>query len=446
MNKFLILTLCALVSFPSFCQNKDNLIDGTIGIIGNKVILYSEIESQLVQAKEEGYDLGDDARCVVYEQVMFQSLLMYQADVDSIIISPEQVNGELTNRIRYFENQIGGRKKLEEFYGKSIEEIKAEFYTTIEERMKAEQMRGKITSGINITPSEVKKYYRNLPSDSIPLVGSKVEVAHITIEPKVSENEKKATKEKLAKWRTEILSGERTFSTTAVMYSNDPGSRGEGGEFEWVTRGTFVPEFDRVAFSIKEGEVSQVFETDYGFHILELFERRGDQYRGRHILLIPKISDQEVVKAKYKLDSISELIKNGTYTFEEAASKFSEDNETKFNGGLIYNQQAGSSLFEMNQLDKQIFLIIDDLEEGEYSKPILSQGKDGQYYQVVKLKTITTPHKANLKDDYQLIMQNATNDAKSEAIKEWIKNKSKSTYIKLSPEYMECEFVRDWVK
>ncbi len=446
MNKFLLIALSFLSSTIIFSQKEDNLIDGTIGVIGNKVILHSEIESQLVQAKQEGYDLGADARCLVYEQVMFQSLLMYQADVDSIEISAEQVNGELNNRIRYFENQIGGRKKLEEFYGKSIEEIKAEFYTTIEDRMKAEQMRGKITSGINITPSEVKKYYNSLNPDSIPLVGSKVEVAHITIAPKVSESEKAATKAKLEKWRTEILSGERTFSTTAVLYSNDPGSRGDGGEFDWVTRGTFVPEFDRIAFSIKEGEVSQVFETEYGFHILELFERRGDQYRGRHILLIPKINESEVYKAKLKLDSISNLIKTGVYTFEEAAKKFSDDKETRYNGGLIYNQQGGSSLFEMNELDKQIFLIIDDLKEGEYSSPTLSQSREGKFYQIVKLKTITKPHKANLKEDYQLILQSATNDARSEAVKEWIKDKSKSTYIKLHPDYMGCEFVQDWIK
>ena len=446
MKNFLFITLSIILTSSIFSQKTENLIDGTIGVIGNKVILYSEIESQIVQAKQEGFDLGEDAKCLVYEQVMFQSLLMYQADVDSIEVSAEQVNGELNNRIRYFENQIGGRKKLEEFYGKSIEEIKAEFYTTIEDRMKAEQMRGKITSGINITPSEVKKYYKDLDADSIPLVGSKVEVAHITIEPKVSEEEKKETKSKLQKWRTEILAGERTFSTTAVLYSNDPGSRGDGGEFDWVSRGTFVPEFDRTAFSIKEGEVSEVFETDYGFHILELFERRGDQYRGRHILLIPKINETEVYKAKLKLDSIANLIKTGVYTFEEAAKKFSEDKETRFNGGLIYNQQAGSSLFEMNQLDKQIFLIIDDLQEGEYSKPMLSEGKEGKFYQIVKLKTITQPHKANLREDYQLILQSATNDAKSAAVKEWIKDKSKSTYIKLHPDYMECEFVQDWIK
>ncbi|MEN8929484.1 MAG: peptidylprolyl isomerase [Flavobacteriales bacterium] len=445
MKKISLLVLGLFLLVAANAQ-KAKLIDGTIGTIGSKLILHSEVEAQLLQAKQEGFDLGENARCLVYEEIMFQSLLMYQADVDSVIVSPEQVNGELNNRIRYFENQIGGRKKLEEYYGKSIDDIKSEFYRTIENRMKAERMRGKITSAINITPSDVKKYYKGLDRDSIPLVESKVEVAHITKAPKVSEEVKKETKEKLAKWREEIVSGERTFSTTAVLYSNDPGSRGQGGEFDWVTRGTFVPEFDRVAFKIDEGSVSQVFETDYGFHILELFERRGDQYRGRHILLIPKISEAEVSKAKVFLDSIKSLIDNGTYTFEEAAKKFSDDKETRYNGGLIYNQQSASSKFEMKQLDKQVFLIIDDLKEKEYSKPILSESKDGQFYQMVKLKSISKPHKANLKDDYQFILQNATNAAKADAIKKWIKNKSKSTYIKIHPDYAACEFVRDWIK
>lgn len=445
MNKFSLLFISLLLAVMGSSQ-ETTLIDGTIGVVGDKVILHSEIEEQLAQAKQQGFTLGEDARCLIYEEILFQSLLMYQADVDSIVIPVEQVNGELENRIRYFENQIGGRKKLEEYYGKSIEAIKSEFYKSIEDRMKAERMRSQITSGINITPSEVKKYYYTLNPDSIPLVGSKVEVAHITRAPKVSEEEKLATKAKLQKWRDEILRGERMFSSTAVLYSNDPGSSSKGGEFDWVTRGTFVPEFDRAAFRIKEGEISEVFETDYGFHILELFERRGDQYRGRHILLIPKISAYEVMAAKTFLDSISGLIANGTYTFEQAAELFSDDSETKFSGGLIYNQQAGSSLFEMNQLDKQIFLIIDDLEEGEYSRPMLSESRDGQFYQMVKLKTITQPHRANLKDDYQLIQQSAAADAQSEAMKEWIKNKSKSTYIKISPGYMDCDFVKDWTK
>lgn len=423
------------------------LIDGIVGVVGSKVILYSEIEGQLVQAKQSGMEVNDDTECLILQDLMFQSLLVNQAELDSVEVSEDQVNSELDQRIRFFEQQIGGREKLEEFYGKSIAEIKDEFYTLIENRMKAEQMKATITSGISITPKEIKKYYNDMPSDSIPLVGSKVEVAQITKQPQVSEEIKKATKEKLNNWRNEILSGDRTFAGTAVLYSNDPGTRGDGGEFGWVSRGTFVPEFDRIAFKMKEGDISEVFETDYGFHILELFERRGEQYSGRHILLIPKISNEDLQKSKAFLDSVYTLIEEGKYTFEEAAKQFSDDKESKFSGGLIYNQNTATSKFEMNELDKQLFVVIDKMEVGDVSKPAFMQTQDNkEAYRLVKLKSISDPHKANLKDDYQLIQNMATSEIRNDKVKNWIKDKTSNTYINISDEYKDCSSISEWIK
>lgn len=423
------------------------LIDGIVGVVGSKVILYSEIEGQLVQAKQSGMEVNDDTECLILQDLMFQSLLVNQAELDSVEVSEDQVNSELDQRIRFFEQQIGGREKLEEFYGKSIAEIKDEFYTLIENRMKAEQMKATITSGISITPKEIKKYYNDMPSDSIPLVGSKVEVAQITKQPQVSEEIKKATKEKLNNWRNEILSGDRTFAGTAVLYSNDPGTRGDGGEFGWVSRGTFVPEFDRIAFKMKEGDISEVFETDYGFHILELFERRGEQYSGRHILLIPKISNEDLQKSKAFLDSVYNLIEEGKYTFEEAAKEFSDDKESKFSGGLIYNQNTATSKFEMNELDKQLFVVIDKMEVGDVSKPAFMQTQDNkEAYRLVKLKSISDPHKANLKDDYQLIQNMATSEIRNDKVKNWIKDKTSNTYINISDEYKDCSSISEWIK
>lgn len=423
------------------------LIDGIVGVVGSKVILYSEIEGQLVQAKQSGMEVNDDTECLILQDLMFQSLLVNQAELDSVEVSEDQVNSELDQRIRFFEQQIGGREKLEEFYGKSIAEIKDEFYTLIENRMKAEQMKATITSGISITPKEIKKYYNDMPSDSIPLVGSKVEVAQITKQPQVSEEIKKATKEKLNNWRNEILSGDRTFAGTAVLYSNDPGTRGDGGEFGWVSRGTFVPEFDRIAFKMKEGDISEVFETDYGFHILELFERRGEQYSGRHILLIPKISNEDLQKSKTFLDSVYTLIEEGKYTFEEAAKQFSDDKESKFSGGLIYNQNTATSKFEMNELDKQLFVVIDKMEVGDVSKPAFMQTQDNkEAYRLVKLKSISDPHKANLKDDYQLIQNMATSEIRNDKVKNWIKDKTSNTYINISDEYKDCSSISEWIK
>jgi peptidyl-prolyl cis-trans isomerase SurA len=444
--KYIYILAGLLSSGISYSQSSE-IIDGIIGVVGSKVILHSEVEGQLVQAKQNNISFGDDTRCLIYQDLLFQSLLVNQADLDSIVVSEEQVNSELDQRIRFFEQQIGGKEKLEEFYGKSIAEIKDEFYTLIESRMKADQMKATITGDVSITPKEIKKYYNNLDKDSIPLVGSKVEVAHITKQPKVSADIKKETKDKLAQWRLDILSGERTFASTAVLYSNDPGTRTDGGEFGWVSRGTFVPEFDRIAFKMKEGDISEVFETDYGFHILELFERRGEQYSGRHILLIPKISNEDLAKSKTYLDSIYDLIEKGEYTFEEAAKAFSDDKETQFSGGLIYNQNTATSKFEMGEVDKQLFVVIDDMEVGDISKPAFMQSKDGKSaYRLVKLKTITDPHKANLKEDYQLIQKMATTEIRTKKIKDWIKDKTSSTYIKVGEDYKDCSSLSDWIK
>lgn len=443
---FLIKVLVFLGINLSYSQ-KAELIDGVIGVVGNKVILHSEVEGQLVQAKQNSISVDDDTRCLIYQDLLFQSLLVNQAELDSVVVSEDQVNSELDQRIRFFEQQIGGKEKLEEFYGKSIAEIKDEFYSLIESRMKADQMKSIITSDIAITPKEIKKYYADFDRDSIPLVGSRVEVSHIIKQPVVSEKIKKETKEKLKGWRKDILSGERTFASTAVLYSNDPGTRTDGGEFGWVSRGTFVPEFDRIAFKMKEGEISEVFETDYGFHILELFERRGDQYSGRHILLIPKISNEDLAKSKVFLDSVYNLIEKNVYTFEEAAEKFSDDNESKFSGGLIYNQNTATSKFEMGELDKQLFVVIDKMEVGDISKPAFMQTKDGkEAYRLVKLKSISDPHKANLKDDYQLIQNMATSDIRAKKIKDWIKEKTTSTYIKVGDDYKDCSSISEWIK
>jgi peptidyl-prolyl cis-trans isomerase SurA len=443
---FLSLIFLSFISNYSIAQ-EDELIDGIIGVVGSKVILYSEIEGQLVQAKQSSMDVNEETQCLILQDLLFQSLLVNQAELDSVTVSEEQVNSELDQRIHYFEQQIGGKEKLEEFYGKSIAEIKDEFYTLIENRMMADQMKATITSGISITPKEIKKYYNDLEEDSIPLVGSKVEVAQITKQPEVSSEVKKETKEKLNNWRKEILTGDRTFAGTAVLYSNDPGTRGDGGEFGFVSRGTFVPEFDRIAFNMKEGEISEVFETDYGFHILELFERRGEQYSGRHILLIPKISTEDLNKSKAFLDSIYSLIEEGKYTFEAAAELFSDDKESKFSGGLIYNQNTATSKFEMNELDKQLFVVIDKMDVGDISKPAFMQSRDNkEAYRLVMLKSISDPHKANLKSDYQLIQNMATSEIRNAKVKDWIKDKTANTYIKVSDEYKDCSSISEWIK
>jgi peptidyl-prolyl cis-trans isomerase SurA len=422
-------------------------IDRIVAIIGDKIILYSDIDNQIRQAKQEGTNLGANPTCTVLEETMFQKLLVHQADVDSLEISEEQIEAELESRIRYFISQIGSKEKFEEYYGKSTEKFKDDFRDAIRDRMKAQQMQGKITGDVKITPKEVKDFFNAIPKDSIPFMGSRMEMAQIVKMPKVSVEEKIRIKEELTKYRLQIMSGEESFCSLALFKSEDPGTRSNCGEFELIPRGTFVPEFDAIAFTLKEGEISEVFETTYGYHILQLIERRGDMYSGRHILMIPKVSNLQMATASQELDAIYRDIKDGKITFEEAVGKYSDDEETKFNGGKLFNQQTGDSKFDNNDIDKALFISVDGMEPGEISEPVFMTTPDQkQGIRIIKLISRSEPHVANLHDDYPQISEAAMGDKKSKAILKWVKSKTKSMYVWVDEESRDCPFEYPWIK
>jgi len=422
-------------------------LDRIVAIVGDKIILHSEIDGQIKQAKQDGTNLGTNPYCTVLEETMFQKLLVHQADVDSLEVKEEQVEAELESRIRYFISQIGSKEKFEEYYGKSTEKFKDDFRDAIRDRMKSQQMQGKITGDVKITPKEVKDFFYAIPKDSLPFMGSKLEMSQIVKLPQVSVEERIKIKEELSKYRLQILSGEESFCSLALFKSEDPGTRSNCGEFELIPRGTFVPEFDAVAFSLKEGEISEVFETSFGYHILQLLERRGDMYRGRHILMIPKISNLQMAQASQKMDSIYKDIKEGRITFEQAVAKYSDDEETKYNGGKLFNQQTGDSKFDNNEIDKQLFITVDGMEPGEISEPVYMTTQDQkQGIRIIKLNGRSEPHVASLRDDYPQISEAAMADKKSKAILKWVKSKTKSMYVWVEEEHRTCEFEYPWIK
>lgn len=441
----ILFVLSLVISNFSYAQN-DKVIDEIIAVVGDRPILLSELKQQVLQIEAGGTKMTDEMVCDIFENLLYEKLLLNQAKIDSVEIPENQVNAELDNRIRYFESQVGSIQKIEEIFGKPILEIREEFFSKIEDRLKVEQMQNNITKDASVSPKEIKTFYNSIPKDSLPLVGVQVEVAHIVIQPEVSDEQKQKVKEQLAKWRDEIIKGDKSFATTAVFESDDPGSKAQGGEFDWVNRGEFVPEFDRMAFSMKEGEISEVFETDYGFHILELFERRGDRYRGRHILKVPKVSADQLYSARSKCDSILELINSNKITFEDAVTKYSDDENTRFSRGLIFDQYTTSSKFEIDRLDKQVFLAIEGMNPSEVKGPFVMQTQDAkQAYRVVKLVSRSEPHKANLTDDYQMISNMAKDDSKSKLIEEWVNRKLPRTYVKISDNYKDCEFQFKWL-
>lgn len=424
-----------------------SVIDAVVAVVGNSPILKSEVEAKQVQAK---LDSAVFDRCAVLEELLYQKLLLAQAIRDSIEITDEQVEEELDRRLRYYITQFGSVKAFEDFYGKNVEQFKEEFKEELREVLLVQRMQQKITANITVSPAEVRSFFESIPKDSIPFISAEIEVGRILKVPKIHPELKKYAKDKLESIRQEIVSGKKDFASSAMLHSMDPGSSANGGLYKNIQRGTFVPEFDAVAFRIKEKEISDVFETDFGYHILTVESRRGEEIDVRHILIVPQPSSEDLFKAKTFLDSIAELIRKDSISLTEAASRFSDDEETKHNGGLIINPYTGNTKFEvseLSQIDPNLVFTIDKLRAGEISSPVLTQTRDGkQAYHILFVKSRTEPHRANLKDDYQYIQNEALLEKKNKIIADWIKKKTTVTYIRISEEYKNCPFNNKWIQ
>ncbi len=444
--KLVRLLICCLLLFPGFVKAQEGkVIDKIIAIVGNNIILYSDIETQYGQYIQQGNNADETVKCAILEQMLLNKLLLHQSKLDSVEVQDSQVEAEMDKRINYFVAQLGSVQKLEEFYQKSVVEIKDDFKDLIRDQLAIQSMHGKLTGGITVSPMEVKQYFESIPKDSLPLINAEVEVAQIVIYPKIQDTEKARITERLEELRQRVLKGE-DFSTMAILYSEDVGSARKGGELGFLGRGELVPEFEAVAFKLKGKEVSKIVETQFGYHIIQAIERRGDQSNFRHILLKPKVDPTDVKVATEKLDSIALAIRSGSITFVDAAKKFSEDTDTKYNGGLIVNTQTGYGKFETSQLDPSIFFFVDKLNSGEISEPAAMKLKgDKTAYRIIQLRSRTEPHTANMKDDYQKIQDEALNDKQIRTLDEWVEKKKSSTYIRIDKEMQNCEQILEWL-
>lgn len=443
-KRIIVILVCSFYSLLISAQEK-KLIDGIAAVVGNNIIMYSEIDAQYFQLLTKNPN-GANLRCELLEQMMTNKLLIHQAKLDSVVITENQVESELDRRLKYFIQQIGSEEKLEEYYKKSIIEIKADFKELIKEQLLSQNIQSKISRDISASPSDVKIYFEQILPDSLPLINAEIEIAQIVKSPPINAQQKLEVKNKLEGYKKRIQSGEE-FSTLAVLYSQDPSTAKKGGEVGYVSRGDLVPEFEAAAFSLKEKEISEVIETKYGYHIIQLIDRRGEQINVRHILLKPEVLAEDMAKSKQFLDSIKTRIEGGKISFDEAALKFSEHEESKNNGGLLINPQTATSKFEPDQLDPGTFFQIDKLKVGEISPAVLlssSEGKD--VYKLLLLKSRTAPHKANLKDDYQKIQSAALSSKQSKAMNEWVKQERNKTFIEIGKEFKSCGNLAGWTK
>ena len=441
MNKIYYFLLLTLTSFSLSAQS----IDKIEAVLGDEIVLTSEIESQYLQYLSQGNIKSNEIRCQIVEDLLFQKLLVNQAKLDSLVVSNDVVEDEVNKRLSYFETQLGSVQKVEDYFGKSKANIKLELGKVIKDQFMAQKMQTKLTSSLKVTPAEVKESYALLSDAEIPTMPTQVEVAQIVIKPEITDDQKDNIREKLNNFRDRVYNGE-DFKMLATLYSDDPGSAIKGGELGFVNRGDLVPEFERAAFRLKEGEISKVVESQFGYHIVQLIERRGEQINVRHILIKTKVTATALHAAKLKMDNIAKEINEETITFDQAVSEYSDD-ENKSNGGLLLNPNTMSTSHTLEEMAPALRLVIEKLKETEVSSPAVIQMQDeNKAYRILRLNKRTEQHKANLVDDFAKIKEYSINAKKQETLEKWKSITIAKTYIKLSDELTKCELAKKWSK
>lgn len=443
LNKHLILLFCFLTTFiPTYAQNK-GVIDEVIWVVGDEAILLSEVEEERLRAQYEGQQIKGDPYCVIPEQLAIQKLFLHQAELDSIEANESSVSHQVDMRLNYYINQIGSKEKMEEYFRKTSTEIREEMMNTVRNQMIIQQMQQKLTENIKPTPADIRRYYSTLPEDSIPMMPAQVEVQILSFEPNVPVEETERIKQRLREFTERVQSGSADFSMLARLYSEDTESAKRGGELGFVGRGQLVTEFADVAFNLNDPKrVSRIVQTEYGYHIIQLIEKKGERINCRHILLRPRISASDKIRAIERLDSIQKVIQNGELQFEQAVIQYSEDKNTIMNAGLMINPNTGSSRFEYQDLAPEIAKQIYSMQEGDISAPFVMMDplKNREVCAIVRLKKKTDIHRANLTDDFQTIKAMLEQKLSQEFIHNWILTKQKNTYIQISPEWQGCDF------
>jgi peptidyl-prolyl cis-trans isomerase SurA len=443
---FSLFIFFSLLLSVAFAQSQKVVADKIIAVVGDKVILKSDIDNEIADMQRQGVEIPPNARCMSLGQAMGVKALVLQAERDSLPVSDEEVDADIDNQIRYFINAYGSKEELEKIAGKSVYQMKEDFKDGFRDRKLATAMRSKIVEDVRITPNEVETYFNKIPKDSLPFFESQLEVGQIVIYPKASKDAEDYAVDQLKEFKAEIENGSRKFETLVALYSDDPGSKSTGGEYE-VNRSEkqWDATFLAKAFSLKEGQISNPFKTKFGYHIIQMETRNGDDATIRHILITPQITQTEITEANKKLDSIRAKLIAGTLEFSEAVQAFSEDEASKFTGGRVQGKD-GSTLLTVDQLDKGIVLMLKDLKVGEYSQPAEytdDRGKKG--LRILYLISKSEPHRENLKDDYSTIATKALEDKKSDVLDNWFAKQMPTYYIKVDDEYKDCDEVKKWI-
>lgn len=448
------LSLLALLALVGFCgaiqaQSDKKVVDKVVAIVGGEVVQLSDVMEQTAYARQQQPNLPTDYSCYALQNIIVQKVLVHRAKVDSVVVKDEEVELQLdarVDRLMLYFNQ--DPLAIEAHYGQSIEQLKDQTRNELRSQLLAERIRSKVTEKATITPTEVQRFFNQIPKDSLPFFGSEVEIRELVLKPTVSEVERAKAKATLEELRERIVNDGEDFANLARKYSDDPGSGSAGGDLGWQKRGVFVPEFEAVAYKLEKNQISPVFETEFGFHIVQLLERRGNLLKARHILIKPEITDKDLERTQARLDSIREMVVSGKITFTEAVKRFGYKKVQSYNNdGRVANPRSGNTFFEVADLDTEIFFAIDDLEPGDISAPFAYREADGsKMLRIVELVSRSKPHKANLQQDYSKIQDAALEQKKAEFLESWIEETLGETYLWVDPLFSRCPNIAEMLQ
>ncbi|GAB2778371.1 peptidylprolyl isomerase [Salinimicrobium soli] len=423
-------------------------VDGVAAVVGDFVVLDSDIDKMYIELQSQGASIKDVTPCSLAGRLMENKLYAHHAIQDSIIVSDAEINANVDQQLSYMTQQVGSLEKVLEFYKKDNEaEFRAELFEINKQNRLAGEMQRKIVDAVEITPEEVREFFSSIPEDERPVFGDEVEIAQIVVKPEIPQKERQRIIDRLNEMRADIVENGASFATKAVLYSQDPGSRSSGGKISLSRKDPFVKEFKDAAFSLQEGEVSEPFETEFGYHILTVDKIRGQQVDVRHILLIPDVTEETKQKAFEEIQNVREKIASGELKFGVAAREVSDEKETRESGGQLVNPTTGDTRFELSKIDPLLYEQVVNLKEGEVSRVITDQDNTGRpFYKIITVTNRFTEHKANYAQDYNKIKDLALRDKQLKAIEDWQREKIKDTYIKVNGEYRECDFSSNWLK
>lgn len=443
-----LLLMGVVILNTGITKGQDKIIDQVVAVVGNNPILKSDVEGSVIQKQAQGETSTGDMKCEVLEQLLEQRLLLAEADLDTtIIVTDSQINQNMDRRMQFLIENMGSEKEVEKHFNKTVGQLKSEMSETIKEQLKTEQMQGKILQKITATPAEVRQFYKQLAQKDIPEIPVQYEYAQITILPNITEQEDLEVKARLRDFKKRVENGD-SFAALAVLYSEDPGSAHNGGEMDYIGRAMLDPAFATEAFSLKPGQVSKVVKSEFGYHIIQLIDRKGEKIKCRHILIKPKVDPAELEKAKSRIDSLADFIRKGDLKWDQGCYLYSSDKNSRNNAGLVTSQRSGSSKFNVEELEPDVSKVLTKMNIGEISNPFITvDDKQREVYKIVRLIDKTKPHQVNLQTDYQVLTEMFLAKKKEDAYHKWIADKQSKTYIHIDDLYANCNFkLKSWKK